>query len=153
MFEIGVDGPFHICRAAIPHFRKQVHKKQRGAIINTLSTAGLVGDKGLGCYCAASAALANLTRVMGADHALEGIRVNGVAPGWINTPMSASLSASPAVKELVANSTPMHRPAEPEEIAAVATFLASEDASYVTGAGEYPTHYRHRINCKQSNSN
>ena len=143
VFKVGVDGPFHICRAAITHMRKQTTKKQRGAIVNTLSTSGLSGDKGLGCYCAAKAALANLTRAMGADHALEGIRVNGVAPGWINTPMSASLSATPAVRELVASSTPMHRPAEPEEIAAVATFLASEDASFVTGAGEHP------LSCKR----
>ncbi|KIX96490.1 uncharacterized protein Z520_07756 [Fonsecaea multimorphosa CBS 102226] len=135
VFKVGVDGPFHICRAAISHMRNQEGKKQRGAIINTLSTSGLIGDKGLGAYCAAKAALANLTRAMGIDHAPEGIRVNGVAPGWINTPMSAALSATPAVHELVAGSTPMHRPAEPEEIAAVAMFLASEDASFVTGAG------------------
>jgi len=136
VFKVGVDGPFYICRAAIPYMKKQTHKKQRGAIINTISTAGLVGDTGLGTYCAAKAALANLTRAMGADHALDGIRINAVAPGWVDTPMATALSATPEVKELVASSTPMHRPAQPEELAAVMLFLASEDASFVTGAGK-----------------
>lgn len=131
VFNVGVHAPFHICRAAIAEMRK----KGAGSIVNTISTSGLVGDKGLGCYCAAKAALANLTKAMGTDHAPEGIRVNAIAPGWIDTPMSVALSATPEVRELVASSTPMHRPGSPEEIAAVAMFLASEDATFVTGVG------------------
>lgn len=130
VFDVGVHAPFYICRVAIPHMKK----RGGGAIVNTISTSGLQGDFGLGCYCAAKAALANLTKAMGADHAKDKIRVNGVAPGWIDTPMAAALSATPQIKELVANSTPMHRPAQPEEIGAVAMFLASEDASFVTGS-------------------
>jgi meso-butanediol dehydrogenase/(S,S)-butanediol dehydrogenase/diacetyl reductase len=135
VFNVGVNAPFHICRAALTEMRK----KGSGSIVNTISTSGLGGDQGLGCYCAAKAALANLTKAMGTDHAREGIRVNAIAPGWIDTPMSAALSATPEVRELVASSTPMHRPGSPEEIAAVAMFLASEDASFVTGSGMSPS--------------
>jgi len=130
VFRVGVDGPFYICRAAIP----QMIKQGGGAIVNTLSTSALNGDVGLGAYCAAKAALGNLTRAMAADHAQQNIRINAVAPGWINTPMAAALSATPEVHALVAQSTPMRRPADPREIAAVATFLASDDASFVTGS-------------------
>ncbi|KAK9379071.1 uncharacterized protein V2V93DRAFT_338418 [Kockiozyma suomiensis] len=130
VFQVCVDAPFYIMREAIPHMQK----KHSGVIINTVSSAGLIGDLGLGCYCAAKAALANLTRAMGADHAQDGIRINAVAPGWTRTAMTEALSATPEVHELVASTTPMHRPAEPEELAAVMMFLASDDASNVTGA-------------------
>ncbi|KAK9379076.1 uncharacterized protein V2V93DRAFT_373960, partial [Kockiozyma suomiensis] len=130
VFQVGVDAPFYIMREAIPHMQR----KRSGVIINTVSSAGLVGDFGLGCYCAAKAALANLTRAMGADHAQDGIRINAVAPGWTRTAMANALSATPEIHELVASTTPMHRPAEPEELAAVMMFLASDDASNVTGA-------------------
>jgi meso-butanediol dehydrogenase/(S,S)-butanediol dehydrogenase/diacetyl reductase len=131
-FKVGVDGPFWICRAVIPHFKK----KQGGNIINTISTAGLIGDKGFACYCAVKAALANLTRAMAGDHAQHGIRINAVAPGWCDTAMATALSATPEIKEMVASSTPMHRPGTPAELAAVLMFLASDDASFVTGVGK-----------------
>jgi meso-butanediol dehydrogenase/(S,S)-butanediol dehydrogenase/diacetyl reductase len=142
VFQVGVDGPFYICRAAIT----QMIKQGGGAIVNTLSTSGLNGDVGLGCYCAAKAALANLTRAMAADHALENVRINAIAPGWIDTPMAAALSATPEIRALVAHSTPMRRPADPREIASVAMFLASDDASFVTGSSMFSQqlhHYAH----------
>lgn len=115
--------------------KKQTRKKQRGASINTYSSAALVGDFGIGWYCAAKATLANLTKPIGANHAREDTRINAVCPGWTETAMAKSLSATPEAKELVASSTPMYRPATPEELAAVMLFLASEDASNVTGSG------------------
>lgn len=136
VFKVGVDAPFYICREAIPYMRKQTHKAERGCIINTVSTAGLVGDKGLAAYSAAKAALANLTRAMAADHAQEGIRINSIAPGWIDTPMAGALSATPDIRKLVEESTPLGRPATPDEIASCLMFLASDDASFVTGAGK-----------------
>ena len=132
VFKVGVDAPFYISRAAIPHMQK----KKSGVIINTVSSAAFLGDYGIGCYCAAKAALANLTRAMGADHAKDGIRINAVAPGWTRTAMASALSATPETHELVASSTPMHRPGEPEELAAVMLFLASDDATNVTGSGQ-----------------
>ncbi|EXJ83043.1 hypothetical protein A1O3_06860 [Capronia epimyces CBS 606.96] len=134
VFQVGVDAPFHIFRAAIPEMKKHTEKKTRGVFVNTISSAGIYGDEGLGCYGAAKAALANLTHSMAADHALDGIRINAVAPGWTRTPMTAALSETPEIFEHVASAVPMHRPGEPEELAAVLMFLASEDASYVTGA-------------------
>ena len=137
VIQVSLDAPFHICQAAIPEMRKRTEKKTRGVIINTVSSAGLIGDEGLGCYSAAKAGLANLTRSMAADHALDGIRINAVAPGWTNTAMSAALSADPKTAEILASAIPMHRPGEPEELAAVMMFLASDDASYVTGVGKH----------------
>jgi meso-butanediol dehydrogenase/(S,S)-butanediol dehydrogenase/diacetyl reductase len=132
VFRVGIDATFYICRAAIPEMRK----RGGGVIINKASTCGLIGDYGLGCYAAVKAAVVNLTRAMAGDHALENIRVNAIVPGWMDTPMAAALSATPATRELVASSTPMHRPAQPEEVAAAALFLASEDASFITGTSE-----------------
>ncbi|EXJ79930.1 hypothetical protein A1O3_08215 [Capronia epimyces CBS 606.96] len=131
-FKVGIDAPFYITRAVVPHFKK----KKAGSIISTISTAGLTGDKGFACYCAVKAALANLTRAMAGDYAPYGIRVNAVAPGWTDTAMAAALKATPEIREMVASSTPLHRPGTPEELAAVMMFLASEDASFVTGAGK-----------------
>ena len=102
--------------------------------MNTLSTCAMIGDAGLACYGAAKAALANMTRAMAIDYAPENIRVNSVAPGWIDTPMAKALSSTPEIRSAVAASTPLGRPADPGEIAAVGLFLASDDATFVTGA-------------------
>lgn len=136
VFEVSLDAPFYISQEAIPVMKTRTHKKTRGVIINTLSTAGLVGDEGLGAYSAAKAGLANLTRSMAGDHAADGIRINAIAPGWTRTPMTTAMSATPEVYEKVASSVPMHRPGEPDEVAAALMFLASDDASFITGAGE-----------------
>ncbi|RFU27292.1 hypothetical protein B7463_g9055, partial [Scytalidium lignicola] len=134
VFQVGLDAPFHICQAAIPEMKKHTEKKTRGVIINTVSSAGLIGDEGLGCYAAAKAGLANLTRSMAADHAPDGIRINAVAPGWTDTPMSGALAADPEIAKILSSAIPMDRPGHPDELAAVMLFLASDDASYVTGS-------------------
>lgn len=136
VFEVSLDAPFYICQEAIPIMKKRTDKKTRGVIINTLSTAGLIGDEGLGAYSAAKAGLANLTRSMAGDHAPDGIRINAIAPGWTRTQMTTAMSATPEIYEKVASSVPMHRPGEPEELAAALLFLASDDASFITGSGE-----------------
>lgn len=132
VFRVGVDAPFYIARAAIPEMRK----RGGGAIINTASTCGLTGDTGLACYTAAKAALVNLTRSMAGDHGMENIRVNAVVPGWMDTPMAAALKATPEAFEACASANPMHRPGQPEEVAAAAMFLASDDASFITGTSK-----------------
>jgi meso-butanediol dehydrogenase/(S,S)-butanediol dehydrogenase/diacetyl reductase len=137
VFRVGIDATFYASRAAIPEMRK----RGGGVIVNTASTAGLTGDFGLGCYSAVKAAVINLTRSMGGDHAREGIRVNAVVPGWMDTPMAISLSSTPAIKELVASSTAMHRPGQPEEVAAAALFLSSDDASFITGTSKLTVLY------------
>lgn len=108
----------------------------RGAVINTGSVSGLIGDEGLAGYNATKGAIIQLTRQMAADFSGRGVRVNCVCPGWVKTGFNdPQFEADPTLDEeaLVRASTPMQRQASPEEIAAAACFLASDDASYIAG--------------------
>jgi NAD(P)-dependent dehydrogenase (short-subunit alcohol dehydrogenase family) len=123
-----------MCRAAVRVMKRQ----KRGAIVNFGSIWGDVGAAGVTAYCASKGAVHQITRSMALDHADDGIRINAVAPGEVNTPMLASGRERPPTKadldELADRTIPMRRLAEPEEIARVVAFLASDAASYMTGA-------------------
>jgi meso-butanediol dehydrogenase/(S,S)-butanediol dehydrogenase/diacetyl reductase len=131
---VNLDGVFFMSRAAVPPMKKQ----GRGAIVNFGSIWGNVGAAGVAAYCASKGAVHNLTRAMALDHARDGIRINAVCPGEVNTPMLASGRAVPPTAEdlrkLGETVVPTGRLAEPEEIARVVVFLASDRASYVTGS-------------------
>lgn len=131
---VNVDGVFFMCRAALAH----MVPAGVGAIINFGSIWGGIGSAGVAAYCASKGAVHQLTRAMALDHATDGVRINAVAPGEVDTPMlSSGRDARPSADDLqaLADATiPMKRLAQPEEIASVVAFLASDAASYMTGA-------------------
>ncbi|KAK5323233.1 hypothetical protein LTR93_005286 [Exophiala xenobiotica] len=123
-------GAFYLAKAVIPHMRKQ----KKGVIINTASISGIRGDYGMASYNAAKAGLVNLTRTMAIDHAREGIRVVSVCPGFMATPMTHGVvTGNTELETDLFESIPMGRGGDPKEIARAVLFLASDDASYVTG--------------------
>lgn len=138
MLGVNVSGTFFMCRAAIGAMRTYGPSSgSRGAIVNFGSIWGDLGSAGVAAYCASKGAVHNLTRALALDHATEGIRVNAVCPGEVNTPMLASERSGPVTQEILdalASTVPMQRLAQPEEIARVVVFLASDAASYMTGA-------------------
>lgn len=132
---VNVQAPFRICRAAIPLMAAQ----GGGAIVNVASCWGLRPGPGHAVYCMTKAAIASLTQCMGMDHAHQGIRINAVAPNEVNTPMlrtgfaKRGFDPDTAVAEL-GRTVPLGRIAEPEDIADVILFLASDAARYICGA-------------------
>jgi meso-butanediol dehydrogenase / (S,S)-butanediol dehydrogenase / diacetyl reductase len=131
---VNLDGVFFMSRAAITPMKQQ----GSGAIINFGSIWGSVGGEGHVAYCATKGAVHQLTRAMALDHARDGIRINAVAPGEVDTPMLASGRPTPPSRaeldRMADEVVPMGRLAQPVEIARVVLFLASEAASYMTGA-------------------
>jgi NAD(P)-dependent dehydrogenase (short-subunit alcohol dehydrogenase family) len=131
---VNVDGVFYMCRAAVGTMKKQ----GSGAIVNFGSIWGDVGAAGVLAYCTSKGAVHNLTRALALDHVKDGIRINAVCPGEVNTPMLATGRPVPPTPEdlrkLGEAVVPMGRLAEPVEIARVVLFLASDDASYMTGS-------------------
>jgi 3-oxoacyl-[acyl-carrier protein] reductase len=117
-----------ITRAALPHL-----PRPGGRIINISSTFGLAGYPGTTAYAVAKAGVAHFTRQLAGELAPDGILVNGVAPGVIATPMTAGHRQNAYYVDTIVKPTPLRRAGEPEEIAAVIAFLASEDASFVVG--------------------
>ena len=133
---VNVSGTFFMCRAAIAAMKANPDGA-RGAIVNFGSIWGDLGSSGVAAYCASKGAVHNLTRALAMDHALDGIRVNAVCPGEVRTPMLQSERSEPVTQEMldrIAATVPMGRLAEPIEIARVVAFLASDAASYMTGA-------------------
>ena len=115
-----------------------------GAIINTASIAGLAGlltgqlrdeplQEGAGAYVAAKHGVVGITRQFAVTYGARGVRVNAVCPGYIHTPMTAQISDIEGGEAFIASLHPMGRMGEPQEIAAAAAFLASDDASFVNG--------------------
>ncbi|MBV9356637.1 MAG: glucose 1-dehydrogenase [Chloroflexi bacterium] len=128
---VNLKGVFLCSRQAILRFRQQ---GGGGAIVNMASVNSFYAEGGVAAYCAAKGGVQQLTRAMAIDHSAEGIRVNCICPGWIDTPFNAAYFAAPGARDFAGKLHAIGRIGQPDEIAAVAVFLASDDASFVTGA-------------------
>ncbi len=128
---VNLNAQFFTSRALLP----QMVERGAGAIVNVASTAGLNGGNGGAAYTASKHAVIGFTRQLCFDYARQGIRCNVLCPGAVETGMTKEIFASPdaAVMEAV-ESAPIGRWAQPEELAAAALFLASDEASFVNGA-------------------
>lgn len=113
--------------------RQMIAQGSSGAIVNISSLNSEVPMFGGAPYCAAKSAAAMVTRVAAIEPAEHGIRVNTVSPGLTDTPLTSELSAVPGLREAYMDRIPMRRAAQPGDIAAAATFLATSDADYITG--------------------
>jgi len=131
---INLDVPFYLSRAAIPYLLQS-----EGSIVNIASDWGLKGGKRAAAYCASKGGIVLLTKAMALDHARDGLRVNAICPGDVDTPMLAA-EAEDLGFDLdeylaeAADGSPNGRIATPEEVAALTLFLASDAATQITGA-------------------
>ncbi|MFB6353319.1 MAG: SDR family NAD(P)-dependent oxidoreductase [Halobacteriales archaeon] len=126
---VNLHGAWRCARAAWP----QLAASDDGAVVNVASVSGLVGTPRQHPYVASKHALVGLTRSLALDWAPD-VRVNAVAPGYVETELTAGLRENEALYESVLDRTPLDRMAEPDEVADPVLFLASEMASYMTGA-------------------
>lgn len=133
MFRTHVGGTWLWARVAVPHMQR----RGKGSIVTLASQLAIAGGRGNSAYIAAKGAIISLTRTMAVDFAADGIRVNAIAPGAIETPMlrrSFARHADPeAVGEASRNRHAMKRFGKPEEVAEAALYLASDASSFTTG--------------------
>lgn len=127
---IDLHSVFYACRVAIPIMQAN----GGGVIVNTASISGMFGDYGFSAYNAAKGAVLNYTRTLALDHGRDNIRVNALCPGIIRTGLTEGIEQAGDLLEHWESLLPLGRAGQPEEMANVVAFLASDDASYITGA-------------------
>ncbi len=138
VIDVNLRGTFLCSKYALHHFLKQGN----GCIVNTASTYGLIGAPNAAAYCASKAAIINLTRQLAVDYGPDGIRVNAICPGYIDTSLGRranhltpeQFDAATAIREKAASMQPLGRQAQPAEVANLAVFIASDAASFMTGS-------------------
>ena len=127
VIDVNLRGCFLCCRAA----GKYMMKQRSGAIVNISSIVGISGNAGQANYAASKAGVIGLTKSLAKEFSAWGIRVNSVAPGFVETDMTGVLSEK--LRESMLSSVPLKRPGQPEDIAGAVLFLAGQSASYSTG--------------------
>ena len=132
MLAVNLTAPFLMIKAALPFLRKT-----RGSIVNTGSIEGIGCNPDHAAYSATKAGLHGLTRAVAVDHGRDGIRCNAIAPGWIETELNKAYTDAAADPSAfaagLARIHPVARAGTPEEVAALAAFLASDEAGFITG--------------------
>jgi NAD(P)-dependent dehydrogenase (short-subunit alcohol dehydrogenase family) len=131
--DVNLTGAFHCCKCALQEMRRG----GGGCIINIASTSGLTGNWNQGAYVASKHGLVGLTKSIALDYAAHGIRANAICPGFIETERSlkfATLNRSPDWRARKLAEIPLGRLGQPDEVANLAAFLASDEAAYITGA-------------------
>lgn len=131
---VNLRGSFLCAREALRLFREQ---SSPGVILNDSSVHEMIPKPGFLGYSVSKGGMGNLTRTLALEYAKHGVRVNGVAPGAIITPINQAWKDDPEARQAVANHIPMGRVGEVEDIAGVFAFLASDDARYITGQTLY----------------
>ena len=133
IFAVNVTGAFLVSKHALPLLRNS----EGASIINFGSYDGFIADPGLAAYCATKGAVHALTRAMACDHGPEGIRVNAICPGFVDTPMLQSFFGDSgdiaSLRKAVCDIHPMRRYGTPDDIAGLALWLASDEATYASG--------------------
>lgn len=127
---VNVKGPLELCRTA----HSVMASRGGGAIVNISSIGGVSPEPGLGIYSVSKAALISLTKVMAQEWGADGIRANVICPGLIRTKFSQALWQDDAIASQIVGNQPIQRIGEPEDIAGLALFLASDASAYCTGA-------------------
>lgn len=127
VIQVNLKGTWNVCRQVIPLMMKE----RQGKIINISSVVGIAGNPGQSNYCAAKAGIIGLTKSLAKEVAKRGILVNAVAPGFIETNMTATLKEE--LKQAILDSIPLGKIGQPEEVAKAVAFLASDCNTYITG--------------------
>lgn len=129
IIETNLTGTFYCCREVV----RGMIEQQSGSIINIASVLGVKGAPGLGAYAASKGGVLQLTRTLALETIRHNVRVNAIAPGYFRTDMNTAALDDPEVGPKIVKRIPMRRVGKPEEIGGLAVYLASDDASFVTG--------------------